>query len=314
MKTLQAFWHWVDNDKPANPNARRDKLSPVALAALVHAESEVAARAFGPSASYSVWMDVWAMCCSGDGTNPSSPTERPEFLRPELVRAVRDLSLAICPALEAMHAAVPEAKTKPVEVERAPFRREYLGKWADRGPCYTGRDYSLLALDEMKEWIPPTAPRDTFRGVDSGRYDERLSGVRVPQSFNLQQQQEMNRQALYDYGAYLGDAMIASVQVDCHPPKDPPPPPSPSYNYDSGELRLTPEWAKLCNWDELRGLTPARVVLEGPLWKWHQKLGHEEFARFGEFLEPLLVDAELQVDATHPRNARQFDPLGFAFG
>jgi hypothetical protein len=107
VKTLRAFWHWIDNDKPTE--IRRDQLSEVALAALLHAESEVIARA---GVDYT---GLWLMCSTGDGS--AEDRSRPEFFRPELVAAVRELSLAICPALEAMHAAVGAAVPAPVELD-----------------------------------------------------------------------------------------------------------------------------------------------------------------------------------------------------
>jgi len=147
MKTLKAFWHWVDNDKPTR--ITREHLSKTATVALCIAESQVAARAFG-AASYLEWDQLWQLCSSADGTNPSA---RPEWFRPELIAAVRDLSLAVCPALEAMEAAVAEAPPAP---EPEPmFRREYLS-----------------------EWLPPT---NTFFGVDRGsRGDRLLTGPRGP--------------------------------------------------------------------------------------------------------------------------------------
>lgn len=154
MKTLRAFWHWVDNDKPAR--ITREHLSKTAVIALCMAEAQVAARAFGDGSTWSV-MPIWDLCSSSDGTDPNA---RPEFFRPELVAAVRDLSLAICQALEAMHAAVPEAEPRKVTTDwlrpKASFEFQYLA-----------------------EWIPSAmVPTDTFRGVDRTP-DRLLSGRRV---------------------------------------------------------------------------------------------------------------------------------------
>lgn len=154
MKTLRAFWHWVDNENPdaADVPARaRKNLSKVALEALVSAASLVTARALP--------------MCDWDADGP---------LRYALERhrpILRDVSLKLCEALELLHGAIAELPVHTfVTQESAPFRMEYL-----------------------MEWIPPQMVTETFRGVDRSRdEDRRLSGVRVPQSFKLPPQRHVD--------------------------------------------------------------------------------------------------------------------------
>lgn len=192
MKTLRAFWHWVDNDKPTD--IRRDKLSKVALEALLIAESQVATRAFGPGSLYSSWAEIWLLCSSSDGTNPNA---RPEFFRPELVAAVRDLSLAICPALEAMRAAVPEPVPDPrplcVECHKpwTPAEGEDAAKDACRSCVSWPRPF---AREYIGEWLPAAMPTDTFRGVDRSR--DEISGLSAETQAALQQRNEYEQRAL----------------------------------------------------------------------------------------------------------------------
>jgi hypothetical protein len=89
MKTLKAFWHWVDNEKPAPElyaEKAGDTLSEVAHQALIEAERFVGGRAGAASVEL---LDRVS-------------DEEHRFLRP----AFRDLSLALCAALEHMHGQV----------------------------------------------------------------------------------------------------------------------------------------------------------------------------------------------------------------
>lgn len=89
MNTLQAFWHWVDNENPS-PELYADKagdnLSELAHAALLEAERLVGNRAGAAT------VDLLDRVSD----------EEHRTLRP----AFRDLSLALCAALEHMHGQV----------------------------------------------------------------------------------------------------------------------------------------------------------------------------------------------------------------
>lgn len=304
MKTLQAFWHWIDNDKPANPTAKRDKLSKVALSALLHAESEVAARAFGPDRenSFSVWLDVWAMCCSGDGSNPNGPSERPEFFRPELIKAVRDLSLAICPALEAMHEAVQEPVPAP---KPAPdFKREYLADWVPRPLNFTGR---MLLWRDMQEPQPIVLHPDTYAKLQeelerpADVYEERAQAlVAIDQGIAEQKRRDWTTRLQQEAAQRtpmrfpdLGDQLTARVKVSddarglLEELKALPLPrsddlPDDEREYSSPEVRcmnqrltargfeltLTPAWVRYADWNSLRGLKPDHITMRGSAAEW----------------------------------------------
>jgi hypothetical protein len=89
MKTLQAFWHWFDNESPVTLEAYKKAAKVLSVdehAAL--SEAATAIRMRGCSAG-SVVPLTWCL-----DTHPE---------------ALRDLSLALCAALERMHEQVPEA-------------------------------------------------------------------------------------------------------------------------------------------------------------------------------------------------------------
>jgi hypothetical protein len=92
MKTLRAFWHYVDNEKPARVGAKQLKtLSPVALQAYVAACTVIDREAT-------------------DLVNSGADTTAGRAL-------VRDLSLKLCEGFEQMHAAletIREAEVKRV--------------------------------------------------------------------------------------------------------------------------------------------------------------------------------------------------------
>lgn len=90
MKTLTAFWHWVDNEKPAQLDADSFRhLSDVADQALDIASHAVGERVGRPHATVDQLREHWP--------------------------ALRDLSLLICSGLEVMHEDVPEAPARPSE-------------------------------------------------------------------------------------------------------------------------------------------------------------------------------------------------------
>lgn len=112
MKTLQTFWHWVENEEPpasGTANVRDKTCTEVEIEAAGMAMDAVKARA-----GFRGWNQETFY----------------EYLEP-----VRDLSLAICAALEAMHEAVPAAE--PEE-----------------------RPKPMLVVGESQWHAPPTALRD----------------------------------------------------------------------------------------------------------------------------------------------------------
>lgn len=85
MKSLRAFWHWVDNERPESITLdHASKLSATARLALDTAKDWVSERAYGHARAPLTGM-------------------------PEHWPAVRDLSILLCTALEVMHEDVPEA-------------------------------------------------------------------------------------------------------------------------------------------------------------------------------------------------------------
>jgi hypothetical protein len=91
MKTLQAFWHWVDNERP-------EKLE------------------FGCCRHLSLAADhALDAACGIVGRRVGSPYRSVGFLR-EHWPAIRDLSLAICPALERAYEALP-VETPPIHIK-----------------------------------------------------------------------------------------------------------------------------------------------------------------------------------------------------
>lgn len=110
MKTLERFWHWVDNENPGAaevPARARKNLSKVALEALVSAASLVTARALP--------------MCDWDADGP---------LRYALDRhrgLLRDVSLKLCEALELLHGAIAEL---PVQTfATLEVNSDALGEW-----------------------------------------------------------------------------------------------------------------------------------------------------------------------------------------
>lgn len=111
MKTLEAFWHWFENEKPTARDAdekAETNLSPVAFEAFTHACEHVCIRAH---------------------YDHSTLAENREWALLYEPVAARTLSLSICPALEAMHGEVAE----PAAVPSNPvYATDELGNWAER--------------------------------------------------------------------------------------------------------------------------------------------------------------------------------------
>jgi hypothetical protein len=174
MKSLRAFWHWVDNEKPAELESEHFRhLSDLADLALDTAGGMVGERIGQPHAYVGRLRDHWP--------------------------AVRDLSLAICEALEKMHEAVPKAEPSAYRFEgpvvfdeMATFRDvdsgRYEGTLADAKPrSLLGGTYAGTAEDiaALEAWLP--APRAS---------DWQLTGVRISRdSFNQQMRLASNMRA-----------------------------------------------------------------------------------------------------------------------
>lgn len=259
MKTLERFWQWFDAEKPTSDVAW----------AMAQKNLSKAAREHLTCAVGQIGIRLW----------PTSDWDDESLFCGVLVvhaAALRDLSLGLGRAIEAMREVVPEA---PLETRAS----EDLGKWADSGPCYTGRDFSLLAFDEMKEWLPAAMPADTFRGVDRSRENDRPSGVRVPMSFNLRQpcvRRAPGEDRCGECAACMNctpdrpcKRCLRGAVLACHPPKDPPPPEVRALNIQHGRdgftsLTITPAWVRLANWDVLRGLAPSHIIMRGSQNEW----------------------------------------------
>lgn len=192
MKSLQAFWHWVDNERPRELTADSFRhLSDVADQALDDASSTVAERIGSPYRGVAALRDYWP--------------------------AIRDLSLSICQAIERMHAVVPEGECedqpglrnvaidecgsgmpmsyadglKPLRDEAA-FRREYVSDWIVPG---RGGSINLGSDDNEKAGVnaqqhmmnalnaarPPWA---SYHGIDLSAAPESATGV--AQRVNMQ--------------------------------------------------------------------------------------------------------------------------------
>lgn len=151
MKSLRAFWHWVDNEKPAELESEHFRhLSDLADLALDTAGDMVGERIGQPHAYVGRLRDHWP--------------------------AVRDLSFAICEALEKMHEAVPV----PVPVPSAyrfegPIVFDEMATFRDVGLALLRpepRDY-VYRREYQGEWVERTDPRPPHhRGKTSSVYDD----------------------------------------------------------------------------------------------------------------------------------------------
>jgi hypothetical protein len=130
MKSLRAFWHWVDNEKPAPDlygKKALDTLSPLAIEALMAAERLVSVRTgycWRPSLNLVDPLDMGGLS-----------DEQVASFRP----ATRDLSLAIAAGLERMHEQVEldclanhDAEPEPLTFAQDP--KACPG--CQRQPCY----------------------------------------------------------------------------------------------------------------------------------------------------------------------------------
>lgn len=218
MKTLQAFWHWVDNEKPAAElyaEKALDNLSDVGRAALLEAERLVGVRA--GAATVQMLDRV---------TDEEHMALRPAF---------RDLSLALCAALEHMHDQVeddylgkryparPDFQTHAVApvVPQCPaccskpcngthagcslkaylaahpeaqplFKREYVGEW------HRSIDLSSDASEETKKAIADWLPKMPPQPIPA---DGPLSGRR------LTAQEQLANAQTFDEATYIRAAM-----------------------------------------------------------------------------------------------------------
>lgn len=115
MKTLEAFWHWVDNEKPEHVlDKQLDTLTTPEQRALGLACVLVGERVGVAEPEDGCYL---VSCGDLDSVRDHWP-------------AVRDLSLAICRGLEAMHEAVPEPEALTVatpqdERDKPWYLREY---------------------------------------------------------------------------------------------------------------------------------------------------------------------------------------------
>jgi hypothetical protein len=208
MKSLQAFWHWVDNEKPdtARFNEAADEhLSSNACSALEFALVSVDARA---------------------GCTYTSHDRAP------VMGAIRDLSLAVCRALDEMCDRVEEdCLAVAVDVHDGCMDcgsdvGHYLGcvngpalddctrlTPGDKGtvpaaaPMNTDGLHPICRREYLGDWIPAQRPAwGTFSGVDRTP-PEKLTGKRITQA-DLDKYKELCRRS------WLGIGMGIDVASD----------------------------------------------------------------------------------------------------
>lgn len=297
MKTLKAFWHWVDNEKP--DTSRFNEAAEENLSSNAHAALEFA-------------------LCSVDSRAGCTFTSA---YRAPVMPAVRDLSLEVCRALDEMCDLVEEdcLAGEPVHdgcmdcgadighaddcpnVHREP-------KPGDHAP-----PYKLLAIDELADWLP--APRAC---------DGPLQGVRVTQA-------DLDRVNAQTGGslsfANTGSGWVKMQQLanmSGYPMLG-----RPVMNDDGLKLRPEPSWVHTyhgrtgSDWDSvdrrlevftsidrggvdrLRGLTPRTIIVRGRV----KDYAPDVLAYLSEVIQPMACSAGAIV--TTPNDSQLIPALGF---
>jgi hypothetical protein len=163
MRTLRAFWHWVDHEKPTvqlYANKALDTLSELGRLAITTAEKLVAART---------------------GHEPFEAAEVTDEQLVALRPATRDLSLAIGAALEHMHEQVEKDCLAPPRCpacHHTPCLGSHLKCNVNR---YLAENRITLTKDEpifRREYVADWLPANTFSSAPRAT-DEQLRGVRI---------------------------------------------------------------------------------------------------------------------------------------
>jgi hypothetical protein len=257
MKTLRAFWHWVDNEKPAAElyaEKASDTLSELAYDAILEAERLVCVRAGAGS------VQVF----------DHATEDEHRHLRP----ALRDLSLALCAALEHMHGQVEDDYLG----KRYPARPDFQTH-ANAGDHATPGSFNLLAIDELADWLP--APRAC---------DGPLQGKRVTQA-DLDRVNAQMRGSLGFAQHEVGSGWAKMQQLANMPGR-----PIPALRgqirsyYEEGKLTIftTVTVAEL---DQFRGLAPRSIIILGEPTDY----GQLALAYLPEIIAPMLDRAVINT-------------------
>jgi len=266
MKTLHAFWHWFENEKPTAEQAREKaeaNLSELGMLALEDGCDYVCVRA---------------------GEDHETARENVEWALEHQPVATRKLSLSICQALEAMHAEVAEPAPKPFT--------EAFGLVFDHGPVFElthkmpGATRGLLT-DEARAALMAQQP--TFRreylgewvvGVDLGKDADLGKWAEREHDRNAAHAAQVNAATtVIGPDAYAGLAATFDCRVDP--------------DARNHELHISPDMVPtLSSCDKLRGLAPRRVVLHS----WRASYD-EHVLRYliANVLEPMVVDGALII-------------------
>lgn len=171
MKTLKRFWEWHDAEKPG-PDVRWTmegrNVSPAGRESLRRAETEILER-----------LDAFPWVPSSNEPYASHP------------EALRDLSLALCAALERMHEQVPEVEKVSVELSIAqedidldlqPTRVvDSALEWKEHCRATAALvERGIRALDQFRERPDSDEdPRPLLEQAKNVTVDRRLQGVRL---------------------------------------------------------------------------------------------------------------------------------------
>lgn len=187
MKSLRAFWHWVDNERPSEVLQKHIEPLTDEEQRAVALSCELVLQRLAHELDYDRYalLDVDAVNAMHDWWP-----------------AVRDLSFVICSGIEVMCEDVPEG-TYPdgesITIDRdntvmtgvdlgAPGDKADVvvnatSDWlrpmpADEWHAMLQRAAALPRREDLSDWLPTQPPPDTFRGVDSGRYPGKLADAK----------------------------------------------------------------------------------------------------------------------------------------
>lgn len=158
MRSLEQFWHWVENERPEYPWAMSHNLSDVAGEALDTALMLVARRAGEQRSSMSV------LICNR-------------------TEAVRDLSLALCAALEAMREVVRESPLVSLMNERNRIVVEIDKAEAETPKAWHIGPEQWAALPEM---FAQSIANQMHRDAERERMAEQYTTMALPDALTQQ--------------------------------------------------------------------------------------------------------------------------------